>query len=107
MHILLFTTTLYNTWPCIYTHIHYIYRIHNSKCMFIVNSFSNSRSLLTQLGGKNAGIVFSDADLDKCIPTMIKSSFINQGEVCLTTSRIYVQDDIYQTFLERFVKMTR
>ena len=71
------------------------------------NSFSNSMSLLTQLGGKNAGIVFNDADLDKCIPTMTRSSFINQGEVCLTTSRIYVQDDIYQTFLERFVKMTR
>ena len=48
-----------------------------------------------------------DADLDKCLPTMIRSSFINQGEVCLTTSRIYVQQEIYQNFLDRFVKMTK
>ena len=64
-------------------------------------------SIFTQLGGKNAGIVFNDADLDKCVPTMLRSSFINQGEVCLTTSRIYVQEGIYQSFLERFVKMTK
>ena len=45
-------------------------------------------------------VVFKDADLDR-------SSFINQGEVCLTTSRIYVQQEIYQNFLDRFVKMTK
>ena len=62
---------------------------------------------LPQLGGKNAGIVFNDTDLDKCVPTMIRSSFINQGEVCLTTSRIYVQEGMYPYFVKRFVDMTR
>lgn len=60
-----------------------------------------------QLGGKNPGIVFSDTDLDKCLPAMIKSSFANQGEICLTTSRIYVQEPIYDKFVERFVHLTK
>ena len=61
----------------------------------------------TQLGGKNAGIVFADTDLEKCLPTMIKSSFANQGEVCLTTSRIFVQEAIYEEFVKRFVELTK
>ena len=51
--------------------------------------------------------MFNDVDLDKCVPTMVRSSFINQGEVCLTTSRIFVQEGVYDAFLERFVKMTK
>ncbi|KAK7461553.1 hypothetical protein BaRGS_00038699 [Batillaria attramentaria] len=57
-----------------------------------------------ELGGKNAAVIFSDADLDKCIATTVRSSFLNQGEICLCTSRVYVQRDIYPTFVERFVK---
>ena len=60
-----------------------------------------------QLGGKNAGIVFDDVDLEKCLPAMIKSSFANQGEICLTTSRIYIQKGIYKKFLDRFVELTK
>jgi acyl-CoA reductase-like NAD-dependent aldehyde dehydrogenase len=65
------------------------------------------KKLSLELGGKNAGIVFNDADLNKCVSTMLRSSFINQGEVCLTTSRIFVQEGIYQSFLEKFVKKTK
>ncbi|XP_064652026.1 2-aminomuconic semialdehyde dehydrogenase-like [Lineus longissimus] len=65
------------------------------------------KKLSLELGGKNAGIVFNDADLEKCIPTMIRSSFANQGEICLCTSRIFVQHGIYSEFLEKFVKATR
>ncbi|XP_052780177.1 2-aminomuconic semialdehyde dehydrogenase-like [Mya arenaria] len=62
-----------------------------------------SKKLSLELGGKNPGIIFDDADLEKCIPTTIRSSFMNQGEICLCTSRLYVQRGIYQTFLDRFV----
>ena len=65
------------------------------------------KKLSLELGGKNAAVIFNDADLDKCIPTTIRSSFINQGEICLCTSRIYVQRDIYPKFLERFTEETR
>lgn len=61
------------------------------------------KKLSLELGGKNPAIIFADADLDQCIETTVRSSFLNQGEVCLCTSRIYVERSIYSEFLERFV----
>lgn len=60
-----------------------------------------------ELGGKNANIIFNDADLEKCIAMTLKSSFLNSGQVCLCGSRIYVQQDIYDSFMEKFVKATK
>ena len=51
--------------------------------------------------------MFEDADLEQCLPTTIKSAFVNQGEVCLTTSRVYVQEKLYDTFVERYVTLAR
>ncbi|CAH3158301.1 unnamed protein product [Pocillopora meandrina] len=60
-----------------------------------------------ELGGKNAAIIFDDADLEKSIATTVRSSFANQGEICLCTSRVYVQKGVYDQFLEGFVERTR
>ncbi len=60
-----------------------------------------------ELGGKNANIIFKDADLDKCVLTTLRSSFLNSGQVCLCGSRIYVQQDIYDQFMEKFVEKTK
>ncbi|KAL5014024.1 hypothetical protein ScPMuIL_008294 [Solemya velum] len=60
-----------------------------------------------ELGGKNPAVIFSDADLEKCVATTIRSSFVNQGEICLCTSRVYVQRDIFQDFLGKFLTETR
>lgn len=61
------------------------------------------KKLSLELGGKNANIIFDDADLELCIPTTIRSSFANQGEICLCGSRIFVQRGIYDRFMEGFV----
>lgn len=66
-----------------------------------------SKKLSLELGGKNPGMIFDDADLEKCIPTTTRSSFMNQGEICLCTSRLFVQRGIYSTFVERFVQETK
>lgn len=71
------------------------------------NAASTLKALSFELGGKNPNIIFDDADLEKCIPVTIRSSFSNQGEVCLSGSRIYVHESIYDEFLERFVEATR
>ena len=42
--------------------------------------------------------------MDEVIETTIKSSFINQGEVCICGSRIYVERPAYDEFLEKFVE---
>jgi len=56
-----------------------------------------------ELGGKNAAVVFDDADIDAAVAGVTRSAFLNQGEICLCTSRIFVQRAIYQTFLEKLV----
>ncbi|ARF13647.1 aldehyde dehydrogenase [Sporosarcina ureae] len=60
------------------------------------------KKLSYELGGKNPNIIFADADIDEVVATTVKSSFINQGEVCLCGSRIYVERSAYDEFLEKF-----
>src|SRR5699024_5552131 len=60
-----------------------------------------------ELGGKSANIVFEDADLDEAVEGSIEAIFRNQGEICLVGSRILVQEEIYDEFLERFVAATK
>ncbi|KAI6648933.1 Aldehyde dehydrogenase family 8 member A1-like [Oopsacas minuta] len=61
------------------------------------------RKLSLELGGKNAGIIFNDVNMEKCLLIMLRSSYANQGEVCLCTSRIYVQEDVFDSFVSKFV----
>ena len=65
------------------------------------------KKLSLELGGKNANIIFDDCDYDKMIETTIKSSFSNQGQICLCGSRIFVQKGIYEKFKTDFVKRTK
>ena len=54
-----------------------------------------------ELGGKNAGLVFADADLDAAVAGSVRSSFTNGGQVCLCTERLYVQRPVFDEFVER------
>ncbi|OLY78550.1 Aldehyde dehydrogenase family 8 member A1 [Smittium mucronatum] len=65
------------------------------------------KHLSLELGGKNPGLVFADCDLDLAIATSVKSSFQNQGEICLTASRLYVERPIFDTFVARLKEATR
>src|SRR5882757_2884044 len=56
-----------------------------------------------ELGGKNPNIVFADADLDAAIAGSVRSSFANQGQVCLCGSRVFVERSAYQNFVDRFI----
>ena len=65
------------------------------------------KKLSLELGGKNPNIIFSDCDFDLALETTLQSSFSNQGEICLCGSRIFVERDIYDKFLDELVKRTR
>ncbi len=54
-----------------------------------------------ELGGKNAAVIFADADLDKAIEGTVRSAFANCGQVCLGTERIYVERPIFEVFVQR------
>ncbi|GKY87096.1 2-hydroxymuconic semialdehyde dehydrogenase [Sinisalibacter aestuarii] len=59
------------------------------------------RDISFELGGKNAAIVFDDADLDKAVAGTMQSVFSNCGQVCLGTERVYVQRPVYDEFVAR------
>lgn len=65
------------------------------------------KKLSLELGGKNPNLVFADADLDDAVATSIRSSFWNQGEICLCGSRIFVDRRIHDEFVERFAEATK
>ncbi|WP_339651783.1 2-hydroxymuconic semialdehyde dehydrogenase [Halopseudomonas pelagia] len=59
------------------------------------------RQVSLELGGKNAGIVFADCDMDKAIEGTLRSVFANCGQVCLGTERLYVERPIFDEFVAR------
>lgn len=62
------------------------------------------KKLSLELGGKNPNIIFDDCDFDEMLKTTIRSSFANQGQICLCGSRIFVQKGIYEKFKTAFVE---
>ena len=67
---------------------------------------SNITRVSLELGGKAANVVFSDADLERCIEASAFAVFGNCGQDCCARSRILVQRPIYEEFVERFARRT-
>lgn len=65
------------------------------------------KKLSLEMGGKNPNVIFADCDYDKMLRTTIRSSFANQGQICLCGSRIYVEASIYERFKADFVQRTK
>lgn len=65
------------------------------------------KKLSLELGGKNPAIIFEDCDYDKMLETTVRSSFANQGQICLCGSRILVQESIYERFKNDFVAVVK
>jgi aminomuconate-semialdehyde/2-hydroxymuconate-6-semialdehyde dehydrogenase len=68
------------------------------------------KKLSLELGGKNPNIIFADCDFDEMVKTTVRSSFANQGQICLCGSRIFIERSIYDrfktAFIERVEKLT-
>jgi aminomuconate-semialdehyde/2-hydroxymuconate-6-semialdehyde dehydrogenase len=61
------------------------------------------KKLSLELGGKNPNIIFADCDYEDMLATTVRSSFANQGQICLCGSRIFVEASIYEQFKRDFV----
>jgi aminomuconate-semialdehyde/2-hydroxymuconate-6-semialdehyde dehydrogenase len=57
------------------------------------------RDISFELGGKNAGVVFADANFDEAVNGIFRSVFLNSGQVCLGTERVYVERPIFDKFV--------
>jgi acyl-CoA reductase-like NAD-dependent aldehyde dehydrogenase len=60
-----------------------------------------------ELGGKDPAYVRPDAKLDHAVENLVDGSFFNSGQSCCGIERIYVHQDVYETFVEGFVELTR
>lgn len=62
------------------------------------------KKLSLEMGGKNPTIIFADCDFDQALTTSLQAAFTNQGEICLSGSRILVESSIYDRFVSAFVE---
>jgi aminomuconate-semialdehyde/2-hydroxymuconate-6-semialdehyde dehydrogenase len=65
------------------------------------------KRLSLELGGKNASVVFADCDLERAAAESARGAMLNQGQICLCSSRIFVERAIYGRFVERLVAAAR
>jgi aminomuconate-semialdehyde/2-hydroxymuconate-6-semialdehyde dehydrogenase len=71
------------------------------------SSAAQFKKVSLEMGGKNANIIFADADFEKSLEMTLRSSFANQGQICLCGSRIFVEKSIYEKFCNELVARTK
>ncbi|MBN2367108.1 MAG: aldehyde dehydrogenase family protein [Calditrichaeota bacterium] len=72
-----------------------------------LRSVAGKKPVTLELGGNAAVIVEPDTDLDEIIPRLVTGSFAYAGQVCISVQRIYVQEDIFESFIDNFTRETR
>jgi len=65
------------------------------------------KKLSLELGGKNPNIIFADCNYEEMMETTLRSSFANQGQICLCGSRIFVEKPLYEKFKTDFVQQVK
>ncbi|KDQ17454.1 hypothetical protein BOTBODRAFT_171940 [Botryobasidium botryosum FD-172 SS1] len=68
---------------------------------------TNLKKVTLELGGKSPSIVFDDADIEQAVRWAAYGVFFNHGQTCCAGSRIFVQESIYDKFLEGFTKRVK
>jgi acyl-CoA reductase-like NAD-dependent aldehyde dehydrogenase len=60
-----------------------------------------------ELGGKDAAYVRKDAVIDHAVEQLVDGAFFNSGQSCCGVERIYVAEEIYECFVDKFVALTK
>ena len=61
------------------------------------------KKISLELGGKNPVLIFADCNYEEMLRTTVRSSFANQGQICLCGSRIYIERSLYEKFKTDFI----
>ncbi len=67
---------------------------------------STLKDVTMELGGKSPLIIFDDADVDNAVSAAMLGNFYTQGEICTNGTRVFVQEGIYERFMERLLERT-
>jgi acyl-CoA reductase-like NAD-dependent aldehyde dehydrogenase len=70
----------------------------------ITQSFANPKKVVCELGGCNLTVVFSDANKQDAMQNVIASSFMKQGQMCIGTSLVLVEESIYDDFISELIE---
>ena len=65
------------------------------------------KAIRLELGGKAPFIVMDDADIDKAVEAAMVSRYLNCGQVCTCSERMYIQDSVHDEFVEKFVQASK
>jgi aldehyde dehydrogenase (NAD+) len=68
---------------------------------------SNLKRVTLELGGKSPNVIFADADLDAAVEGSFFGLFFNQGQCCCAGSRLFVEDEVHDQFVEKIVKRAK
>lgn len=77
------------------------------KIVMTAAAQSNLKRVSLELGGKSPNVVFADADIDAAVEGAYFGLFFNQGQCCVAGSRLFVEEKIYDQFVEKMAKKTR
>jgi succinate-semialdehyde dehydrogenase/glutarate-semialdehyde dehydrogenase len=75
--------------------------------ILMAQSAPTVKKLALELGGNAPFIVFDDCDIDSAVEGALASKFRNAGQTCICANRIYVQEDVYDQFVEKFAARVR
>ncbi|KAI8317689.1 Aldehyde dehydrogenase [Colletotrichum sp. SAR11_240] len=67
----------------------------------------NLKKVTLELGGKSPSIVFGSADLDEVVEWVNGGIFYNMGQNCCASSRVFVHESVYESFMAKFVQRAR
>ncbi len=73
----------------------------------LIQQYARFKKTSLELGGKNPAVVFADCDYPTALAQTVRSSFANQGQICLCTSRLLVEKSIFERFCADFVAEAR
>ena len=73
----------------------------------VAQSAINPKKIICELGGCNLSVIFSDADKKSALSNLLGSSFIKQGQMCIGTSLVLIEDDIYDDFLNKLISQIK
>ncbi|MEZ4961079.1 MAG: aldehyde dehydrogenase [Saprospiraceae bacterium] len=65
------------------------------------------KKLSLELGGKNPNLIFADCNFEEAVSTTVRSSFANNGQICLCGSRVYIERPLYKKFRNELVRRVR
>ncbi len=79
----------------------------SDKVGWFLKSISGKKKVILEMGGNAAAIVDETADLKRAAKKLAYGSFLNAGQICISTQRIYVVDKVYNDFLKHFLDETQ